>query len=110
MTDARRAGTFSPPSQLDLDGFTLRAWAVADTAPLRAASASGPTARSTARSRQLAHTDLRRTGRNVSLDSASADSTWSSSPGSPRTRARTDAPFGASRIALVANARRSSTP
>ena len=40
MTNARHVGKFTPPPQLDLDGFTLRAWSAADTAPLRAALAA----------------------------------------------------------------------
>ena len=40
MTDVRHVGKHTQPSQLDIDGFTLRAWCVADAEPLRAALAA----------------------------------------------------------------------
>ena len=40
MTNVRPAGKHTHPSQLDLDGFTLRAWSVADAELLRAVLAA----------------------------------------------------------------------
>ena len=80
------------------------------TSSIPAASSSEPPPTSTTSSRPLDQPNHRRTARKVSLDSSSPDSTCSSTPVSSRTRARTASPFGASRMALVAKARRSSTP
>ena len=84
--------------------------ATSGTSSMPCAISSEPPPMSKSRMRSADQPYQRRTARNVSRASSSPESTCSSTPVSPATRASTASPFAASRMAEVAKASSSSMP